>query len=112
MILRGTGVIGSINLHMKEYSVYIGIGAGIMTAISMLPQLIKIIKDKKTEDISFVMLFVLLSGIGGWIWYGILKNDYPIILTNSFSFIVNLLVITFSVKYRNKNMVIKKSQIF
>jgi len=87
---------------MKEYALYIGIGAGVLTGISMLPQLVKIIREKKAKDISFVMLIVLLTGVGGWIWYGILKEDYPIIVTNSFSFIVNLLVIGFSVLYRKK----------
>ena len=87
---------------MTDYSNYVGIGAGICTAVSLLPQLIKIIKEKKANDISYVMLFVLLAGIGGWIWYGILKEDYPIIITNSFSFIVNVLVICFSIKYKQK----------
>jgi MtN3 and saliva related transmembrane protein len=85
-----------------EYSLYIGIGAGVCTAISMLPQLFKIIKDKKANDISFLMLFILLAGIAGWAWYGILKKDYPIIITNSFSLIVNVLIICFSLKYKNK----------
>ena len=62
---------------MTDYSNYVGIGAGICTAVSLLPQLIKIIKEKKANDISYIMLFVLLAGIGGWIWYGILKEDYP-----------------------------------
>jgi MtN3 and saliva related transmembrane protein len=87
---------------MKDYSLYIGIGAGACTALSLLPQLFKIIKDKKANDISYIMLFILLTGIGGWIWYGILKNDYPIIITNVFSVVVNLLVIAFSIKYKNK----------
>ena len=87
---------------MTDYSNYVGIGAGICTAVSLLPQLIKIIKEKKANDISYVMLFVLLAGIAGWIWYGILKEDYPIIITNSFSFIVNVLVICFSIKYKQK----------
>jgi MtN3 and saliva related transmembrane protein len=86
---------------MKEFTIYVGIAAGILTGISMLPQLIKTIKEKKTEDISFAMLFVLLTGIAVWVFYGILKKDYPIIVTNSFSFLVNSLVIFFSIKYRN-----------
>jgi MtN3 and saliva related transmembrane protein len=86
---------------MKDYALYIGIGAGILTGISMLPQLIKIIREKKAEDISFAMLIVLLAGVGGWIYYGILKNDYPIIATNSFSFLINSLVLALSVKYKN-----------
>ena len=88
---------------MKFDMVYVGIGAGICTAISMLPQLIRIIKKRKAEEISFVMLFILLTGIGGWIWYGILKKDYPIIITNAFSFVVNLLIILFTKKYKDKN---------
>jgi len=85
---------------MKEYSLYIGIGAGALTALSLLPQLLKIIKEKKADDISYFMLFILLSGLGGWIWYGLLKKDYPIIITNGFSLLVNLLVIFFSIRYK------------
>jgi MtN3 and saliva related transmembrane protein len=95
---------------MKNYTVYVGIIAGILTAVSMLPQLIKIVREKKTEDISFVMLFVLLAGIAAWVGYGILKQDYPIIATNSFSFLVNALVIIFSIKYRNKEKFSRTSQ--
>lgn len=85
---------------MKDYSVYVGIIAGICTAVSLLPQLFKIIKAKKADDISYLMLFILLVGLGGWIWYGFLKSDYPIIITNGFSFIVNLLIIGVSIKYK------------
>ena len=87
---------------MSDYSLYIGISAGVCTAMSMLPQLIKIIKEKEANDISFFMLIMLLAGIAGWVWYGVLKNDYPIIITNGFSFIVNALIIGFSVKYKTK----------
>ena len=87
----------------EDLSLYVGIGAGICTAVSLLPQLIKIIREKKSENLSFVMLFVLLVGIGAWVYYGILKKDYPIIITNSFSFMVNTLIIIFSIKYRNDN---------
>jgi MtN3 and saliva related transmembrane protein len=87
---------------MDDYTLYIGIGAGACTALSLLPQLFKIIKEKKADDISYFMLFILLAGLGGWICYGILKNDYPIIVTNGFSFLANLLIIGFSIKYKNK----------
>ncbi len=85
---------------MKEYVNYIGILAGVCTAISLLPQLFKIIKKKKAEDISYFMLFILITGLMGWTWYGIEKKDYPIILTNAFSVLVNLLIIVFTVKYK------------
>ncbi|MFI5129816.1 MAG: SemiSWEET transporter [Chitinophagales bacterium] len=87
---------------MSDYTLYIGIGAGICTGISMLPQLIKIIRDKQANDISYFMLFILLAGISGWVWYGVLKKDYPIIITNSFSLIVNILVLAFSLRYKKQ----------
>lgn len=85
---------------MQKYSLYIGIVAGICTAISLLPQLIKIIKEKKADNISFIMLFTLLVGISGWIWYGLLKQDWPIVATNSFSLLVNILIIYFTFKHK------------
>jgi MtN3 and saliva related transmembrane protein len=85
---------------MNNFSQYVGIGAGICTAVSMLPQLFRIWKKKKAEDISYFMLLILLAGIAGWIWYGILKNDFPIIITNSFSLLVNLVIVGASIKYK------------
>ncbi len=80
----------------------VGIAAGICTGVAMLPQLIKIIREKKAEDISFVMLFVLIAGLGGWVWYGVLREDYPIIITNAFSLLVNFAIVFFSYRYRQK----------
>lgn len=85
---------------MNDYSAYVGIGSGILTSVSLLPQLYKIVKEKEAENISYLMLFILLTGIGGWIWYGVLKNDRPILITNSFSFLINAVIIFFSVKYK------------
>ena len=79
---------------------YIGIAAGVCTAVSLLPQLIKIIREKKAENISYFMIAILLLGLAGWIAYGFLRKDAPLILTNIFSFIVNVLMMIFSVKYK------------
>lgn len=86
---------------MKEYTQYVGIGAGICTAISMLPQLIKIIKTKKAESVSLFMLVILLLGLTAWVVYGWLKTDWPILITNAFSIVVNVLIFIFSVRYKN-----------
>jgi MtN3 and saliva related transmembrane protein len=88
------------SLLMPDITNYIGIGAGICTAISMLPQLIKIIRERKAGDISYGMLIILLAGLAGWVWYGILKEDYPIVITNSFSFLVNSLILFFTARFR------------
>lgn len=88
---------------MEKYATYIGIFAGICTCISLLPQLLKIIKTKKAENISYWMLFILLTGVGTWVWYGFLRDDLPIIITNSISFLINTLVIIFTIKFKQKD---------
>lgn len=79
----------------------VGITAGIFTGASMVPQLIKIIQEKKASQVSVVMLVVLIIGLGLWAWYGFLKEDWPIILTNLFSLAINLTMIFLRFKYRN-----------
>ncbi|WP_046369799.1 SemiSWEET family sugar transporter [Flavihumibacter petaseus] len=87
---------------MANLPLYVGIGSGICTGISLLPQLIKLIREKKADDLSCGMLVLLLAGLGGWIWYGVLKSDWPIIITNAFSAIVNMLIIAFSLQYKKR----------
>ena len=80
----------------------VGIAAGILTGTSMLPQLIKMFQEKKASQVSVFMLLILISGLSLWVWYGFLKNDWPIILTNIFSLAVNLIMIFLRYKYRNR----------
>jgi MtN3 and saliva related transmembrane protein len=87
---------------MPDQTQLIGIIAGICTGVSLLPQLIKIIKEKKADDISYLTLFILLTGLAGWVWYGILIEDYPIIITNSFSFLVNFAIIFVTLRFQKK----------
>lgn len=77
----------------------IGIAAGVCTAVSLLPQLIKIIKEKKAENLSFPFLFILLAGQGLWIWYGMLREDPPIIVTNAISAFFNVGIMVLGFKY-------------
>ncbi len=88
-------------MHLMDENVeVVGIAAGICTAISLLPQIVKIIKEKKTEDISLFYLLVLLCGLGLWTYYGVLKDDVPIIATNIFSMVLNLTMITLGLVYK------------
>ena len=59
--------------------------AGVLTGTFMLPQLIKVIKEKKVDEISILMLAVLITGITLWIIYGVIRNDMPLIVSNTFS---------------------------
>jgi MtN3 and saliva related transmembrane protein len=81
-----------------------GIMAGVLTTASLLPQLIKLIREKKGDDISAGMFIILLLGLSGWIAYGVMKKDYPIIITNSVSFLLNSMILVFTFKYKKNPM--------
>jgi len=83
-----------------DWTQIIGLAAGVCTATSLIPQVVKTIKEKKADDVSLVMLLVLGSGIALWIVYGIKRNDLPIIATNAFSLAVNITMVFLRIKYK------------
>lgn len=86
-----------------SYTEIVGISAGICTSISLLPQVIKLLKHKKAEDISLFYLIILFIGLALWIWYGFLREDLPIIVTNGFSLILNGIIIVLGVRYKRRH---------
>ena len=79
-----------------------GIGASAFTAMSLLPQLIRMIKKKKAEDISMWMLAVLFTGLALWIVYGLQKKDVIIIIANSFSLFINGMIVCLAIRYKSR----------
>ena len=86
----------------NNFTEIVGLAAGICTALSLLPQIIKIVKEKKAQDISMFYLIVLLFGLGLWTYYGFLKEDVPIIATNIFSMVLNIVVIILGSIYKRE----------
>jgi len=82
-----------------EIVTILGLTAAALTTWSFLPQVIKSIKTKKTEDISLAMYSLLSVGILLWLIYGLLIKDFPIIIANLVSFILNLIIVFLKLKY-------------
>jgi MtN3 and saliva related transmembrane protein len=81
----------------------LGIVAGFLTSIAMIPQLIKVIKEKNVEDLSWVMILVLICGLSLWVWYGFIQDELPIILSNAFAVLVNLTLFICYLSFRKKS---------
>ncbi|MXS72815.1 SemiSWEET transporter [Chryseobacterium binzhouense] len=81
----------------------LGLIAGGLTSIASMPQLIKVIKTRNVEDLSWLMLVILITGLSLWVWYGILQNEFPIILSNAFAVLVNVSLLTCYLLFRDKN---------
>jgi MtN3 and saliva related transmembrane protein len=79
--------------------IYIGFAAGVLIAVSMIPQVIKSYKTKSVKDISMWMLIIIQIGTFLWIVYGMMIESLPIIGMDGFGFIVNLTMISLKIKY-------------
>ena len=63
----------------------IGYIAGTLTTFASLPQLIKSLKERDMTNISLTFVITFTTGLMLWLIYGILRNDYPIIVFNTLS---------------------------
>lgn len=80
----------------------LGLVAGGITSVAMLPQLIKVLKEKNVEDLSWLMITSLIVGLSLWVWYGFIKEELPIILSNAFAVLVNVCLLISYFIYRKK----------
>jgi MtN3 and saliva related transmembrane protein len=78
---------------------FIGYAAGVVGGIMMVPQVYKVIKTNSTTDISFmsILLIVLCSLL--WIWYGIIIDDFPIILADVIMILEELIILIYKIKH-------------
>lgn len=76
----------------------LGVFAGMLTSCSFFPQAYKIIKTKRTQDISIPMYSLCTVGVFIWIIYGLIINDLAIILTNIVTFVPTLIILLLTVK--------------
>ena len=80
----------------------IGIAASVLTGMAQIPQLIKLAKEKNADDLSVGMYLLLIAGLGTWLWYSLLKEDWVLFASNAFSILINIFLVILIIKYKNK----------
>jgi len=77
----------------------IGLIAATCTTCSFLPQVIKILRSKRTNDVSLLMYTILSTGLFLWLIYGFLLMDLPLILANTVSFTLAMCVLVLKIRH-------------
>lgn len=85
-----------INLSLTTL---IGLITAICTTVSFVPQIVKILQTKRTDDVSLSMYAVFCTGIFLWIVYGFLIMDIPLLLANTISFILAMSVLILKIRH-------------
>ena len=86
---------------MVEFIIsYIGFFAAFCTTIAFLPQAIKVYKTKSTKDISLYMFLIFTVGVISWLIYGLIINDWPVILANAVTLILSFFILIYKLKFK------------
>ena len=83
---------------------FIGTAGGIVSSVTFLPQVIKIWKTKSAKDLSMMTLFFLILNVSLWLIYGLLKTDFPLIITNSIVLTMILIMVYFKIKFKDSEI--------
>lgn len=78
-----------------ELETFIGYAAASLTTFSFLPQMIRVVMTRRTEDISRNMYILFNLGVCLWLAYGFLKWDLPIIVANIVTLFFSLTILFF-----------------
>ena len=85
---------------MSNVTQIIGLTAALLTSVAMIPQAVKSIRHRQYKELSLVTYSLLVNGVILWVIYGILKNDWPVILANSIALIPTGAILMLKIKSR------------
>ena len=77
----------------------IGMLAGLLTTCAFIPQVLKTVKTRSTEDLSWTWLMMMMVGVFFWLVYGVYLGSVSLVVSNAITFCsVSAL---FGIKYHN-----------
>lgn len=80
----------------------IGFIAAILTTLAFIPQVYKTWKTKDVEAISLSMFLVMFIGVLLWLVYGVYKNSLSMLIANSITSSLILILIVLKIKHSKK----------
>jgi MtN3 and saliva related transmembrane protein len=84
---------------MIDTTELLGFFSAFCTTLAFLPHVIKILKSKSASDLSLPMFVLFEIGVSGWLIYGILIINWPMILANSITLILASIILVYKLKY-------------
>ena len=77
----------------------VGSIAAFITTFAWLPQILKILRERRAGDISLVTQSTLASGVFLWALYGIFIGSWPVIMANTVSFLFIVTIVGLKIRY-------------
>lgn len=81
----------------------VGYVASVIASFSLLPQVVKVIQTKSAADLSYGMIFMIMTASTLWHIHGWIINDIPLRLSSAATILVNVTLLTLKVTLDRKN---------
>ncbi len=76
-----------------------GFSAATCTTIAFVPQLLRVWRLKSAHDISLPTFLLFSIGVFLWLIYGIYAGSRPVILSNTFTLVLSVSILTLKLRY-------------
>jgi MtN3 and saliva related transmembrane protein len=77
---------------------FIGFFAASLTTLSFIPQAVLVVRTGNTQGVSLLMYTLFTIGVSGWLIYGVLTSALPIILSNSVTLCLALIILNLKLR--------------
>jgi MtN3 and saliva related transmembrane protein len=78
----------------------VGYLAATLTTAAFVPQVAQVWKSKSTKDLALPTLLSFIAGVSMWLIYGLLVQSTPVVIANTVTLILNLVILRFKLKYK------------
>lgn len=89
----------SFGMTRNDLATTIGSLAGIITVLSFIPQAVRAWRTKRTQDLSMGTCSMLVVQSAGWMTYGLLLGQKPIIYTNTLLLAITMSILAAKLKH-------------
>jgi len=77
----------------------IGIVAALCSMSSFVPQIVKMVRERNAEAVSFPMYVVTVSGFVFWIAYGMAIMSWPVAVSNVVNLVLAAVILVLKLRY-------------
>lgn len=82
-----------------DWIAWLGYVSAFLTTAAFLPQVLRVMRTRSTTDISLMTFVTLVAGMLGWLAYGVLTSDLPIILANGITLVLAGTILAFKIRH-------------
>ncbi|MCB9054774.1 MAG: SemiSWEET transporter [Chitinophagales bacterium] len=79
-----------------------GYAAGALTAFTFLPQVVKTWREKAAKEVSLYMFIIAFVNEILWLTYGVMINNWVIMVTNIIMLFMSAIMILLKLKYNHR----------